>query len=409
MRSARSLMQSRMVKMTPKLTIDERLLGAARGIGPLIREHAEAAECKRRPNGAVLDALTATGLQRMYLPRALGGLEVDPITYARVAEEVSSFDSAAGWALQAGNQIAWWSARLSDQGIDEIYGDRPDVLIAGAFHPPQPVTQVDGGYRITGRAPLASNIHDADWLLLTGLVMDGERPRMADGAPEILQLIIRADEAKIVDTWHSLGMRGTDSNNVAVDDVFVPASRTFPLVPEFEPGPRYQGPLYRFPGVGELATIFTPVMLAVGRGAINELRGLAVSKTSLGLASTLRDRPVVQAKLAEAEAILRAARALFYNTICEAWERTLAGEPSTLEQKAVLMLAGTHAANSVSTVAYMMHGLAGTAGIYSSNRIERHFRDAQTLRHHGFLCAARYGTVGEIMLGLPPEFPLVRF
>jgi indole-3-acetate monooxygenase len=389
--------------------IDNDLLKVASELGPIIRKHADEAERERRPSRAMMDALTEAGLQRMYLPESLGGKETDPVTYSRVAEIISGFDSVAGWALQVGNSVGWWCARFPDKGVEEIYSDGPDALIAGAFHPPQPAVEVDGGYRVSGRAALASNIHDADWVFLTGMVMDGDEPRMVNGAPKFVQLIFRADEAKIIDTRDALGMRGTDSNDVAVDDLFVPASRTFAVIPEFEPGPHYQSPLYRFPGVGHLLTIFVPVILAIGREAITELRKLALKKMPFGSTRELKERNKTQSTLAQAEAMLRSARLFYFNTINECWELTKASQPTTLEHHADLMLAGTHAANTAAKVADMMHGLAGTSGIYTASRLERLFRDAQTLRHHGFISTSRYETVGQVYLDVPPEFAFIHF
>lgn len=134
------------------ISADSARLDAAREIAPLIREHADEAERQRRPSKAIMNALVEAGFQRMFIPVSLGGLEVDPLTYARVTEEIAAADSAAGWALQVGNHIAWWTARLPNEGVKEIYANGPNVLIAGAFHPLQPAVAVDGGYRVTGRA-----------------------------------------------------------------------------------------------------------------------------------------------------------------------------------------------------------------------------------------------------------------
>lgn len=388
---------------------EHQLVEVARQLGPLIREHADEAERERRLARPVIDAMAAAGMFRLYAPTSLGGLEIDPATYARIVEEVSRFDSAAGWILQAGNTGDWWAARLSQEGVEEIYRGGPDVLTAATFHPPQQAIEVDGGYRVTGRGPLASNIHDAEWLFLTAMVMDGERPRMIDGLPEVIGLTLRAEEAEIIDTWYSLGLRGTDSNDIAVEEVFVPRSRAYPLTPAFEPGPHYHGPLYRFPVIGQVATIATPVALGVAREAIDALRDLAQGKTPFGSVKTLRERASVQTTLAQAEAILRSARLLFYATLAAAWERTLAGKPSTLEQKADLLLAGTHATKSAATVVELMHRLAGTSGIYTRSPLERLFRDAQTLRHHGFVSEGRFETAGQVYLGVQPEFGMVAF
>jgi indole-3-acetate monooxygenase len=385
------------------------LLATARSLGPLIREHAAEGERQRRLSRQVLDSLTTAGLTRLLLPRALGGLEVDPVTYSRIVEEIAGLHSAAGWALQAANTGAWWCARLPREGSDEIYSDNPNVVMSATFHPPQRAVPAPGGFRITGRGPLASNIRDAEWLFLTALVMEGDRPRMVGNAPEAIGLVLRAREVEVVDTWDSLGMRATDSNDVVIDDVFVPASRTFAFTPEFEPSLHFRGPLYRFPGIGGAVFSIAPVPLAVARGALAELRDLAQHKMSLGFSKPLRDRASVQATVARAEAMLRAARLLYYDTFGAAWNRTLSGEGNSLEQKADLLLAATHATVTAAQVTDMMHRLGGSAGIYTRSPLERHLRDAQTLRHHGLVCEARFETVGQVYLGVPPEFMLVAF
>jgi indole-3-acetate monooxygenase len=385
------------------------LLSVVEDLEPLVRRYADEGERNRRLSQEVVDALVEAGMCRLLLPRSLGGLEVDPVTCSAIVESIAGLDSAAGWSLQAGNLGAWWAARLPAEGTEEIYGRTPSAMMSAAFHPPQQAREADGGYRITGRGPLASNIHHAPWLFLTALVMDGEQPRMAGGMPEMIGLVLRASEVEILDTWYSLGMRGTDSNDVVVHDVFVPASRTFPLAPQFTPGPHHRGPLYRFPPIGASVFTIAPVALAVGRGAIAAVRDLVQHKTAFGYARPLRERNAIQASIARAEGMLRAARLLYYDTMERAWERTLAGEPATLEHKADLQLAGAHAAAAASTVADMMHRVAGTTGVYARSPIERHFRDAQTLRHHGFMSENRFEAVGQVYCGVTPEFAMLAF
>lgn len=385
----------------------ESLLERARALGPFLRERAAAAEQTGRLPREVLDALRDAGCFRMLLPRSLGGLEVDPVTYILVAEEISRADSAAGWVLQAGNMGAWWSSRLTAEGATAVHGDDPSALMAAAFHPPQQVVEVEGGYRISGRGPLASNIHDARWLFLTALVMDNGRPRMTPAGPMLIGAILHANEARVIDTWDSLGMRGTDSNDVVVESVFVPAARTYPFDPNAPLNALYQGPLYRFPVVGATSIIGAPVALGIAREAINALRELATGKVAFGFTKPMNERTTVQSQVARAEAMLRSARLLFLDTIAGAWSRTLSGEGSTLEQKADLLNAGVHVVSTCATVVSMMHAIAGTTGIYTRHPLERHFRDANTLRHHGFVSENRFEAVGQVYLGVPPEFAMV--
>jgi alkylation response protein AidB-like acyl-CoA dehydrogenase len=345
----------------------------------------------------------------MMTPLSLGGLEVDPVTCARVVEEIATADSAAAWSLQSPNVNAWWASRLPEQGVEEIYGSSPSAMVAAAFHPPQQATEVPGGYRVSGRAQLASMVHDCDRVLFGALVMEGGQPRMTEFGPAMIAVILPTANVEILDTWYTLGMRGTDSNDAAFHDVFVPAHLTFPFSPVFEPGRHFRGPLYQFPASSIIALFSVGVLFAAARGAISEFRLLAQSKVAMGSMKTLRDRGSVQSTLAEAEGILRSARAFFYEALGEAWERTAAGEPNTMEQRADLLLAGIHAARSSARVTDLVHQLAGTTGIYSRSPLDRHFRDAHTLRHHGFVSESKLESVGQIYLGLPPDFPLIAF
>jgi len=388
---------------------DEPLVARARTLETVIREHSETAERERRLARPVVEAMRAAGLFRMFTPRSLGGFETDPITVARVAEEIAGFDSAAGWALQAGNTGAWWCARVSESAIAEVYAGGPDLLIAASFSPPHRAEPVAGGYRFTGRGPFASTIHESTWLMMTGIVFDGDQPRMTPVGPMIIAVLLPTSEIEIVDTWHSLGLRGTDSNDVAVNGVFVPESRTFVVSPVFEPGKHFGGPLYRLPALASVDVVVAPVALAIARGAINELRELGDRKTPLGSLKTLKHRASVQVSVADAEAQLRAARLLFYDTLRAAWQRAVAAESATLEQKADLMLASAYAARTSAHVTDLMHRAAGTSGVYTRSRLERHLRDAQTVRHHGFLCESRFDTVGQVYLGVEPEFGFVAF
>jgi alkylation response protein AidB-like acyl-CoA dehydrogenase len=206
-----------------------------------------------------------------------------------------------------------------------------------------------------------------------------------------------------------MGMRGTDSNTALVEEAFVPAARTWLLEPTFCPGRHFKGPLYRYPSLGEGIVVLAPVALGVARMAINAFKELATSKTPFMSTTSLSERPVAQIALGRAEAVLSAARSFFYSSVTEAWERTLAGQASTREEKGKLMLAAVHLMQSCVEVVDHVCGAAGTSGIYTRSLLERAFRDVHTARHHGWVSETRYGTYGQITLGLDPDFPVALF
>jgi alkylation response protein AidB-like acyl-CoA dehydrogenase len=340
------------------------------------------------------------GLIRMMTPKSLGGLEVDPVTSARVFEEVARFDSAASWILQAANSGDFYCARLPDEGVEEIYAGGPDTMIALSVHPPMRATPVDGGYRISGQSHLGSGISDADWIMV--LV----QPAGDDG---LHGAFLPKRDVAVEESWDSMGMRGTDSNTATVVDAFVPTARTWPLEPTFAPGSHFAGPLYRYPSLGEGIVVLAPVALGVARLAIDAFKELALRKTPFLSATSLSERPMAQIALGKAEGVLSAARAFFYATATEAWERTVAGRASTRSEKGRLMLAAVHLMQSSVEAVDHVCGVAGTSGIYTRSPLERAFRDVHTARHHGWVSESRYGTYGQIALGLAPDFPVALF
>jgi alkylation response protein AidB-like acyl-CoA dehydrogenase len=333
-------------------------------------------------------------------------LESDPITRALVVEEVGRHDSAAGWTLENPVDWAFFCARLPDEGAEEIYAKGGDVVIAAQFGRPLAAQTVDGGYKVSGRVPFVSNCLDADWISCTALVdADGH----SDREPETRMVYFPADTCEIIDTWHVMGMRGTGSHDVEVKDVFIPRTRTFAMQPHYECGSHYKGPLYRMPLVGAAGTGIPTPMLGVARRALEEVIKVALTKSPATATGLLRERSSAQIQLGQAEAILRSGRLLLLHTVSEAWQRCLAGESHTAKQKADLLLGSTHAMASAVRATELACRAAGTTSIRTSSPLERCFRDIQTMRHHVFASEARYGTVGQVYLGVEPDFGVVSF
>lgn len=385
---------------------DPTLLETARELAPIIEAHSAEAERERRMSRPVLKALRESGLTGMTTPKSLGGLETDPITRILVAEEIGRHDSAAAWTLENPLDWAFFCARLPDEGVEEIYSSGADVLIAAQFGRPMNAIPTGTGYRISGRAPFVSNCYDADWIASTVLV---DADRDPDEEPEMLMAYFPKAECEIIDTWDVMGMRGTGSNDVAVTDVHVPKCRTFPMVPEFEPGSHYRGPLYRLPVVGAAATGIPTPMLGVARRAVDVVTELALTKTPVASSGLLKERSSAQVQLGRAEAMLRSGRALLLDTVGEAWLRCVDGRPHSLEQKADLLLAMAHAMSSAVEAVELACSIAGTSAFRATNPLERCFRDVQTMKHHVFASEARYGTAGQVYLGVEPDFEVVSF
>ena len=386
------------------------LLESASKVGRVIGQYIDEEENSRRLSKPVIDELRKSGFHMLFVPKSLGGLEADPITTAKMVEEVARHNTAAGWSMMVANVSTWWCSRLPEKGIEEIYKDGPNTLIAGAFHPPMMATRVEGGYRINGRSPLTSNVHEAKWIFVTALVFEEGQIKMNNGIPEIIGVLMNPDHCEIIDTWYTIGMKASDSNDVMAKDVFVPDHLLFFLAPEFQSNSYYAGPLYKFAAIGAgVACLIAPVALAVARNSIQELKVLAEKKTSFGSTVPLRERGSIQKKLGAAEALVQSSRAYLYQTISDCWNKTLTGQNLSLEEKAGLLLAAAHTNQSCLQAVDLMYSAAGSSAIYTRNKLAHYFTDAQVIRQHGFVNESRYETAAQVYFGLQPDLPVLAF
>lgn len=389
---------------------DKDLVQVAGALSAILGQNIAEEESNGRLSAPVVHALKEAGFYKLFLPRSLGGHEADPVTVAKVVEEVARHNTAAGWSIMAANSPLNTASHLPEKGIEEIFGSTPDAFIAGSIHPPMMATVVDGGYLVNGKNALVSNVHEAQWIMVLGLVMEGGQPKMNNGSPELICAYLKANDCRIIDNWNVLGMRATDSNDVEAREVFVPDQRAFLLTPDFHPGRHFAGPLYRFPAAGaNIGCLLAPVSLAIARNAIIELKTLAEKKTPLGSMVPIRERGVMQRKLGRAEALVQSARIYLHSKLAECWSRVQAGAVISLEEKADLLLAATHANQSCVEAVELVYTAAGTNGIYMKNKLAHYFCDAQVVRQHGFINESRYETGGQIHVGLSPDLPIIAF
>ena len=389
--------------MEPTVSV-EHLLDKVLEIAPIIREHSAAGERERRLAQPVVDAMLGAGLFRMWVPKAFGGLELDPMATFRVIEEIARIDSAAAWNLQISTAASALYAWFENDSPKEIFAETPDVVIAAAFSPPAQIVPVEGGYRLSGRWSFGSGCQYSSWFIGPSVVMDGDEPQVSSGGDPIqLMITFRAEDVEILDTWHTLGMRGTGSHDFVAKDVFLPERHTAPLVPLEKLGTAYEGALYRYT-IWHAIAILAPPALGVARAAIDELVELAKRKTPRYTRSTVRERQVAQAQVAQAEALLGAGRAYLYEALRDVWDTAVQGEMINLNQKIKLQLASTYAIQAAAQAVDLVHGAAGATAIREESAIQRHFRDVHTITQHAFTSASRYESVGQLLFGLESEW-----
>ena len=388
------------------VTVDS-LLESVEQIAPILREYGAWSEqhCCLAPE--IVDALVDKDFYRVWFPKVYGGLEADPVTGFRLFEAIARIDSAAAWNLMLSASAATF-APFFPNGLNEWFGGSKGV-IGGAFNPPGKAIPVHGGYRVTSRTPFVSGCHHVEWIISPAQIVEGDDVRRAEsGTPVQIVVFYPREDAEIIDHWDTLGMRGTGSHDVALNDVFVPEHRTGPLAPWDAPPKQMEGPLYRYtiwPAVAGLAS----VAFGVAAAAIEELVDIAINKTPAYTPSALRERPVAQSQIAEAEAKLGSARAYLYDAFDEFWDRAKQGQMLPQKQKDKIQLASTHGIQAAAEAVDLVQRAAGTSGIRREMGIERRFRDVHVITQHAFTSAARFQSVGRSIFGLPSDWPFAPF
>ncbi|HEU5320002.1 MAG TPA: acyl-CoA dehydrogenase family protein [Methylomirabilota bacterium] len=372
-------------------------LEAARKLVPLIRSCADETEAARELPRPLFEALADAGLFRLALPRAVGGTELDLPTYVQVIEEIGKADASTAWIVNQGAIFATYAARMPRDVARAIWTDTPRSVVANTPAATAQAVVVPGGYRVTGRQGFSTGCRHAAWLAAHAQVLEDGRVRLEDGQPEARYLFVPAAEAELLDTWRVRGMRGTGTHHFAVRDVFVPAERTVlsataPL--------RETGPLYRIPRTLLFASGDAAVALGVARSGLAAFYELAGAKTPRAMPALLRDQPAVQLGVGQAEAHVRAGRAFLVETVGEVWAAATSAGALTLDHRAALRLATTHAIRLAVQVVDLVYNAAGTTAVYEESVLQRHFQDIHVISQHLQGRLAHYELAGRHWLGL---------
>ena len=358
----------------------------------------------------VYDAMYRAGLFRMLAPRAHGGLEMHPVDAMQVWESIARTDSAAAWNLVMNQAISAYAAWLPPEGVRELFRDGPPTT-AGALNPPGAATRADGGWRITGQVPFGSGCHHAQWLAMPAVEMEGNRPKvdLTTGQPKPFAVFFPRGGASILDTWHTVGMRGTGSSDFAVHDLFVPDRLTAPLGPLTHPAPGFEGPLFRlWPWTAILGE--ATVSVGVAAAAVDQAVQLCKTKTAAYNATPIREQQLAQYQMGKAKARVEASRDTLYRAASAAYDETaLSKAPLSSDAKVRLQLAVSFAAEACAEAVRYVNDAVGASSIRLGSPFERHFRDVHVLLQHSSKSSARYGSAGRLMFGLENDWVWLRF
>lgn len=389
--------------MTPQ---EIELIERARRLVPALKERAAQAERDFKVPDETIVQMHEAGLFRALQPKAFGGFEVDLRTFFEIQMTLAEGCMSTAWIYGVVGVHPWQLARYPLEAQRDVWGSDSSVLISSTYMPSARVTPVEGGYRISGRWGFSSGSEHCQWVFLGGILpAEGELP-----AEHGTFLLPRADY-RIEHNWDVLGLRGTGSHDIVVEDVFVPAhrvQRTNNFSLEATPGRKINtNPIYGIP----FAQVFTRAVStsAIGalQGAINEFRAAAsghIGKHGMRTA----DDPMAQTAVAEATILVDMLRLVLERNYAHLLELSGKGEVPDTDTRLLYRFQSSYVTNVCAEKVSELLRCMAASGLYSSNPVQRLFRDLHQARGHIANNYMLYGrSFGTVQLGLPNPDPFV--
>jgi indole-3-acetate monooxygenase len=396
-----------MMANSADLAGDPGVIARAAALSSAVAAASDEIESSRRLPPVLLDRLHEAELFRLLLPRSSNGIETDPVTFFHVIETIARADASTAWCLSQAGGCAMSAAYLDLPVAHAIFGNDPRAVLAWGPGPKVKAIECDGGYKVTGVWAFASGGRHATWLgAHCPIFADDGSPKLeANGVQEERTMLVRAADVAWTDIWNTVGLRGTASDQFALNDFFVRSDHS--ITREFDRECRESGPLYRM-GNGTCYQVgFAGVACGIARSALDNFVDVARNKVPRGTRSPLRDNAVVQSNLAQAEVNLRAARGFVLQSMADIWKELCAGATITVAQRITVRMAATHAIHKAREAVDFAYNASGATAIFDNHPLERRFRDIHTVTQQLQGQLRHFETVGAWMMGVDADLTFV--
>jgi 3-hydroxy-9,10-secoandrosta-1,3,5(10)-triene-9,17-dione monooxygenase len=380
------------------------LVGRAMELAPVLAERAQRTEENRALLDDTLRDFIAADILPVLVPEAYGGHELGPNVMADIARVLSAACPSSGWVSVFYMGAGWRTQLFGERAQKEVFADKNYCLGVGQAAPLHQARRVSGGYEITGQTGWSSGSPHAEWFMFMGVV------RVAEAAAEPRWFLVPREDVEVLDTWYTAGMRGTGSNDVRVEALFVPEHRSSLFLPSLVgQGPGQQvhaNPMYRLPSVPFLLTEVTPVVVGQLRGAVTAFTERTRERQGTISHARAAGSQAAQQRLGRAIAAADSAE-----TLLEAYlDRLLRHRAEQYEpaDRALMKLKAAHIVDLCrNAMNDIVRGIGGD-GFRERSPLQRYFRDINVLALHAFLdIDTASESFGRIALDVPVEDPLI--
>jgi 3-hydroxy-9,10-secoandrosta-1,3,5(10)-triene-9,17-dione monooxygenase len=354
----------------------------AAALRPALDGRAIEAETLRRLPDATVTDLTSSGLMTLLAPARHGGQEADLDVLVGAAIEVGKSCGSTAWILCIYGIHNWLAGLFNEDLQGEMFDRDGPLLFPGSWSPNGAATRVDGGYRLAGQWPFASGIWHASWVSVAGVVShDDDRPY-----PDVRLFQLPRDQVEVIDTWHTSGLRGTGSMDVAVTDVFVPEHRVEhfgPLARGMSPGSaQNSAPIYRMPLFCALPTVAAAPAVGMALGAVEAFRERVSTRMLRYSLQQQSQAASAHRRLGHAAAQAHSAATLLDATVAHITAALHDGRELTIDERVTVRRDCAYVVEVCKQAISEVVEASGASAQFQSSSLQRHLRDVQTLSTH---------------------------
>ncbi len=362
--------------------MSQAVLDGVRDLLPTLRERAEETEALRVVPEASIKELEETGFFKLLQPKRFDGHEADPVTFYTAVRDIASACGSTGWVSSVVGVHPWQVALFADEAQQAVWGEDTNVRLSSSYAPTGKATVTDGGYILNGKWSFSSGCDHCSWVLLGGLVFT-EEGQIVD----FKTFMVPREKYTIVDVWNMVGLSGTGSNDIVVEDVFIPEAFTLSMGETGQcrgPGQEQNtSDLYKLPFHSIFTGTITTPIIGMAMGAYEEHVEMQQKRTRaayLGEKASLD--PFSAVRIAKASSEIDAAWALLVNNIREEQDYVAKGEKIPLKTRLKVrrdqVLGSQRAIDAIDALFEASGGRALTNGTY----LQRAWRDAHAGRVH---------------------------
>lgn len=306
------------------------LIARAVEIGKLARAEAGETEKNRYVSADLIAKMRDADLFRILQPARFGGYEYGYDVFIDAVAAIGAGDGSTGWVYSLGAVHQWLIGCFPERAQHDVWDSNPDAISAVSYAPTGTATLVDGGHIISGRWSFASGCDNVHWVIIACLLTRD------DGSKAPGFFLVPKGDYTIDDDWFTMGLAGTGSKTIVVEDAFVPHHRSAlfgDLLVGAPPGAAVnKNPLYRQPFLAVVPTCLVSPQIGMARGAlevfIEQVRGRKTRGAVAGGNNSMADFATVQMRVAEAEACIDAAELLIHRDLRETAAAAAAGTAS---------------------------------------------------------------------------------